>query len=196
MSRNKLLILVVALVTMVAQLFVPISMAKRYEDILQTGESFLFKVQPRDPADPFKGRYVVLTFPISRGETKELDNPEVIGKLERKAKAYALIEKGPDGFVRLKDLKKEPPSTQSYIEVKNNYSYNEKYSIKLPFDRYYAEESKAPEIESLLWNRARDENREFYADVRIKDGFGVIQELYVEGIPILDYLNLNQESDR
>lgn len=196
MSRNKLLILALALLTIVAQLFVPISMAKRYEDVLQTGESYLFKVQPRDPADPFKGRYVVLTFPISRGETTDLESPEVISKLNRKATAYALIENGPDGFVRIKDIRKETPTTQSFIEVKNNYSYNEKYHIKLPFDRYYAEESKAPEIESLLWNRARDENREFYADVRIKNGFGVIRELYVEGTPILEYLSRDQDGDR
>jgi uncharacterized membrane-anchored protein len=196
MNRSKLLILAVALLTVIAQLFIPASMAKRYEDILQTGESYLFKVEPRDPTDPFKGRYVVLTFPISSGQTIDLENPEVISGLSRKTDAYALIAKDSDGFARIRDIMKDVPENQNFIKIKNNYSYKEKYHIKLPFDRYYAEESKAPEIESLLWNRARDENRVFYADVRIKNGYGVIAELYVEGTPILEYLNRDLGSEQ
>ena len=192
MSRNRLLILVVAILTIVAQLFIPISMANRYEDILQTGESYHFKVVPRDPADPFKGRYVNLYFPVQSGESKDLENPEIVDQLKRGAEAYAIIEKGPNELARLNDIKSSKPGGQNYISIKNSYSYDGKYNIKFPFNRYYAEESKAPRIEALLWNRERDADREFYADVRMKDGYGVIAELYVDNTPILEYLKQQQ----
>jgi len=188
MSRNKILILIIALLTVVAQLFVPISMARHYEDVLQTGESYLFKVMPIDPADPFRGRFVVLDFPVSRGNILKLENPEIVKALPRNSSAYAILVEDNAGFAKIGDIQLQAPSNQNYIKIKNRYSYDEKYSIELPFDRYYAEESKAPEIESLLWNQERDQNREFYADVRIKDGYGVIAELYVEKTPILEYL--------
>ena len=187
MSRNRLLILAIALVTIVVQLVIPISMANRYENILQTGDSYRFKVIPRDPADPFKGRYVTLNFPIESGKSNNLENPNVIKQLDKKAKAYAIISQV-DNEVKLLDIQQENPKHQRYIAIKNRYSYKETYRIKLPFDRYYAEESKAPRIEALLWNRERDADREFYADVRIKDGYGVIAELYVDDTPILEYL--------
>ncbi|MFT6406642.1 MAG: putative membrane-anchored protein [Arenicella sp.] len=192
MSRNRLLILSVALLTIAAQLFIPTSMASRYEDILQTGERYLFKVEPRDPADPFKGRYVVLDFPISSGAIKDLENPVIITELPRKTAAYAIIDRDSDSIARVRDIQKEPPKHQNYVRIKSSYSYNEKYNITLPFDRYYAEESKAPKIESLLWTRVAGQNVEFYADVRIKNGYAVIAELYVDDIAILDYLEQQQ----
>ena len=72
-----------------------------------------------------------------------------------------------------------------------SYHSQNNYRIKLPFNRYYAEENKAPKIEALIWQDRQNE-REFYADVRVKDGYGVIEELYVEGVPILDYLKQTQ----
>ena len=188
MSRVKLFILAASLLTILAQLFVPISMANRYEDILQTGEAYRFKVEPRDPADPFKGRYVVLTFPIASGNSQDLKTPEIISELNRQANAYAIINKDSNGEVELLDIQNKKPQGQNYIAIKNRYSNSAKYRIQLPFDRYYAKESKAPRIESLLWNRERNANRTFYADIRIKDGYGVIAELYVEDTPILEYL--------
>lgn len=196
MSRNKILILAIALLTIGAQLVVPASMAKRYEDILQTGERHLFKVEPRDPTDPFKGRYVVLTFPIARGLTDDLENPEIIDQLLREETVYAIINKGADGFAQINDIQRQAPNNPSYIKVTHSYSYQENYHIKLPFDRYYAEESKAPEIESLLWNRAGDETSDFYADVRLKNGDGVIAELYVEDTLILEYLKRSAGTNR
>lgn len=196
MSRNKFLILAIALVTITAQLLVPSGMAKRYEDILQTGQRTLFRVEPRDPTDPFKGRYVVLTFPIETGLTQDLENPEVINTLGRKEAIYALIDEDSDGFARIKGIQKQVPQGQKFVKVTNDYSYQEKYHIELPFDRYYAEESKAPKIESLLWTGPRDENREFYADVRLKNGDGVIAELFVDGTPILEYIERGVEAER
>ena len=122
MSRVKLFILAASLLTILAQLFVPISMANRYENILQTGEAYRFKVEPRDPADPFKGRYVVLTFPIASGNSQDLKTPEIISELDRQANAYAIINKDSNGEVELLDIQNKKPQGQNYIAIKNRYS--------------------------------------------------------------------------
>ena len=189
MNSKKIIILVIALITITAQLYIPISMAKRYEDILKNGKPFIFKVEPRDPADPFKGRYVVLTFPISSGPQSDLKQPEIFRHLNRKAPAYAILQETNDGYTKINNILGDAPKHQNYIKVKYRADYNERYFIELPFNRYYAEESKAPKIEHLVWNREDDEQvHEFYADVRIKNGYGVIAELYIDNVPILKYL--------
>ena len=193
MKLLKIIALMMAVITILAQLYVPISMANRYENILITGESYFFKVVPRDPADPFKGRYVHLTFPEDSGQISKLkNNTDSVKELTRKDTAYAVYEKDTDGFAKIVDLQKTMPQNVDYIKVKMSYRHNDTYGFKLPFNRYYAEESKAPKIEALLWRGDREEQKIFYADVRIKDGYGVIAELYVDDAPILDYLRDNQ----
>lgn len=192
MKAIKTLAFVIAVMTVVAQLYVPTSMAKRYADILNTGESYRFKVVPRDPADPFKGRYVRLTFPIDTGKIRDLNSkPDLIRMLKRNDTAYAILEKATDNSAKIVDLQKSAPANGDYVKIKMSYHSQNNYRIKLPFNRYYAEENKAPKIEALIWQDRQNE-REFYADVRVKDGYGVIEELYVEGVPILDYLKQTQ----
>lgn len=192
MSKLKKIALLIALLTIAAQLYVPTSMATRYENILEKGESYLFKVVPRDPADPFKGRYVRLTFPIDNGKISDLENPEKVKNLRSQSNAYVTLDKTTEGLVRILNIEKTKPSAGDFIKVKMGYHYGDEYSIKLPFNRYYAKESKAPKIEALLWNRERMQDRTFYADVRVRNGYGVIAELYVEDTPILEYLKKNQ----
>ena len=193
MKPYKTISFVIAATTILAQLYVPTSMTQRYENILNTGESYLFKVVPRDPADPFKGRYVHLTFPEDSGQISELKGgAESIRELKRNDSAYAVYEKDELGFAKLVNLHAAKPENSNYIKVKMRFSYDNTYNFKLPFNRYYAEESKAPKIEALLWRRDQENQREFYADVRVKDGYGVIAELYVDETPILDYLRTSQ----
>ena len=44
------------------QLFVPANMIWNNEDVLRTGKEFKFKTAPIDPNDPFRGKYIFLSF--------------------------------------------------------------------------------------------------------------------------------------
>ena len=62
MKKPSLYLLIGLLVT---QLLVPGYLIYRHYDTLMTGEEYKFIVQPYDPYDPFRGRYVALR-PIER----------------------------------------------------------------------------------------------------------------------------------
>ena len=193
MNKTKIIILCSVLLLMAAQVYAPVSMMLRYEHILDTGTPFRFAVEPIDPADPFKGRYVRLNFPIQQGLMSDLEQPIKKNNFVPRGKAYAILSTNDDGLAMISKIVASEPNDGDYVAVKSRYFLEEKYSIRFPFDRYYAEESKAPKIESLVWNWQGDENQgqsrpAVIAQVHIKNGHGVISELYVDDIPILDYL--------
>ena len=60
----------------------------------------------------------------------------------------------------------------------------------MPFDRYYMEETKAPAAERAYWqsNRRGQTNQNAYAVVRIRNGESVLENLYVAGQPIAEFV--------
>ena len=58
--------------------------------------------------------------------------------------------------------------------------------LELPFDRYYMQESLAPEAESAYAERLRDERA--WVTVRLHDGHAVLEELWIDDLPIREYL--------
>ena len=182
----------ILLAVIAAQLAVPALMIQRYESTLNEGDLYKFKVVPIDPADPFKGRYVTLNFDIADWESKYKSDDD----FQRKDKAYASLSVGSDGFAVIDRLYQSPPK-QAYLKVIIRYragstkqNPSPSYAISLPFNRYYAEESKAPKIESRLWRQ--NNGAEFSrasVDVRVLDGLGVIEQLYIDGKPVEEYFD-------
>ena len=61
--------------------------------------------------------------------------------------------------------------------------------IELPYDRYYMEESKAPQAEQAVRNFASSGPRmDVTARVRVRRGLGAIEGLDVNGVPIERWL--------
>lgn len=181
-------------VVIAAQIAIPGAMIQRYEATLQEGSLYKFKVVPIDPADPFRGRYVRLNFDIASWEFKyESDD-----RFKRKDKAYAVLKIDSDGFAAIDRLYKSPPKDREYLKVmvryvhsKNKEHLSATYSIALPFNRYYAEESKAPKIERQVWWRNRNDVEISTAsvDVRLFNGLGVIEQLYIDGKAVEEYFD-------
>ncbi len=62
-------------------------------------------------------------------------------------------------------------------------------SLQLPFDRFYMEEAKAPAAEAAYREHNRKGAQDAYVIVRVLEGAGVIEDLYVGGKPIEDVVS-------
>lgn len=172
---------------LIAQVSVPAFMVYRYESTLTSGTEYRFEVRPYDPYDPFRGRYVDLVFAertvLYKGD-EEISHGDF---------AYATLKVGADGHAKLVELFTQEPTTGDYLKVRyRSWSHNDssERSVSFIFDRYYANEKKAPNIELEVQQRSREieESEKVTALVKIKDGLGVIEELYVGDLTIHDYL--------
>ena len=166
----------------VVQLAVPAWMITSRERTLRDGESYKFKTAPVDPYDPFRGRYVALAV-----EPNEAPLPQGAA-LRRNQKVYAILERDEEGFAKVTELRLTRPEADNYIRVKVSYVSNNSATLRWPFDRYYMDEDLAPEAEEAYRYNSRRENRKAHLLVRVRDGAAVLEELYIEGKPIGEYL--------
>ena len=185
----------------IAQLIVPAYLIYKYESTLSQGGLYFIKVRPYDPYDPFRGRYVRLDFdyPVVEYNGEE--------EIEYGDFVYADLDKDSQGNTIFSEIFTEKPKHKNYLKVKflNNYGIFDKpdnfYKVGFIFDRYYSQESKALKIENAVTdNRGRrgienDEIKTVSAAVRVKDGLGVIEELYVGDLTIHQYLTQKEKAE-
>ncbi len=158
-------------ILIVLQLAVPAYMIAEKHDILQSGKEFRFRVMPVDPYDAFRGRYVAINF----GQRSQ----SIENFMPKNGKIYAIIETGEDGFSTVASGSIQKPTNADYLFAKYQYG-----QIRLPFDRYYMDEKLAPKAETTY----RAERRDAYVVLKVKNGKGVIEGLYINDERIEDYV--------
>jgi uncharacterized membrane-anchored protein len=178
--RNTKLTLGLFMIVAVLQLAAPLYMAWHWENILQTGSQYYWQTAPVDPYDALKGRYIDLGFKEQKGPLVGNFN------LEHGQIAYALLAKDANGHTMITGVSATQPSETSYIRVKVSYTKDNIVHVELPFRRYYIQEDLAFAAEQAYRQRA---NKEGIVAVRIKDGYGVIEQLYIGDQSIYEYLH-------
>lgn len=174
--------LVVLLVVGAVQLSVPIGMIVARERVLAEGTVWRFRTAPVDPADPFRGRYVALSFdqgtaPVPEGLT-----------VEHGERVIVPLSEGPDGFARLGPVRREPPDAGDYLRLRVRWigraAEGERpiAHFRLPFDRLYLEEGIAPRAEEVYRELTRGQDAvDAWAVVRVLGGRAVLEDVVVEG---------------
>ncbi|MCX7871751.1 MAG: GDYXXLXY domain-containing protein [Verrucomicrobiae bacterium] len=176
MNKTKIILISFVVIGMI-QLSIVIYQIARYEYILKTGEIYKIRTAPVDPHDIFRGKYVALRYSNTHAPVKKGD------KIKSPSRAYVSLSKDKNGFAIFTELSSTPPKNKDYLRVK---TYSE-HNFTLPYNRFYMEESIASQAEELYrtytprFNQADTNN---YALLRVKDGRGVIEDLYVNGVQI------------
>ncbi len=177
----KALLKVSAFILMVcAQLAVPASMIYGRETTLAQGEQFKFRCAPVDPYDAFRGRYVALSI---QGNAAT----DSTGHIRPGQKAYALLERDEDGFAVVTDVLTAPPERGPYVQVTTGHAMQGGRRLNFPFDRYYMNEELAPLAEQAV-RGFRSDTVEAWISVRVRKGNAAIENLYLNGLPVEEYL--------
>jgi len=184
-----ILFVVVALV----QLAVAGGAVIRSELALRSGEVFRFRIQPFDPVDAFRGRYVAIRFALDRA-------PAADGlELERRQWVCVPLLVDAEGLAAFGPATLEPPRSGAYLRLRSGGIYPDEDGqrrvwVTMPFNRYYMDENLAPEAERAVWSGRRGE-REAFVTVRVRNGVGVLEELYIGDVPIHHWLADNDSSE-
>lgn len=183
------LFVVVALV----QLAVAGGAIVKSELALRTGEAFRFRIQPVDPVDAFRGRYVAIRFAVDRAPAAD-DLDIKPGKL-----VFLPLEKDGDGYAVLGQASVVKPMSGPYLRLRAGGVYPDEDGtrfvwVSMPFRRYYMDEDRAPEAGRAVWGGRRGQ-REASVSVRVRNGVGVLEELYIDDVPIHQWL-VDNANDR
>lgn len=170
-----------------AVLAIPGAMIYGHESTLKKGEPYLFKTQPVDPMDLFRGRYVALAFEQDQFEYQGTET------FQAGEKVYAILGKDASGYARVESLSRAKPKRGAYLKVRvawhetSRWIYDEKTDVGkdivvnavhllLPFNRFYMNEKKAPQAEAEY----RQSAGKSHARIRVLKGLGVIENLVVD----------------
>ena len=158
------------------------SMIVRREVTLRSGRQFRLRILPVNPHDASRGRYLQIrmegdTMPFVPG-----------GELKPGQTIYALISEDSEGFAHLRGVSGKRPAGDSYFEAGVVRTARDQVRLELPFDRYYvAEEFRVP-ADTAGRKEAEKQVQNAYVMIRVHSGFAVLEELYLEGKPALEYL--------
>jgi uncharacterized membrane-anchored protein len=181
---NRTLRLVLLILVAVVQLAVAGGAIVRYELTLRLGESLRFRVQPVDPVDSFRGRYVALNFEANRAEIPDgLEIPS-------RDWIFVPVVVGEDGFARLGAASLSRPSSGPYLRLRSGVEGRDEEGrrvvwVNLPFRRLYMKEELATETERAMWRRGR---RQASVIVLVHDGVGVARDLLIEDTPVREWI--------
>ena len=188
--KNWLLILFA--LTCLAQWIVPAKMIYDSESVIREGVIFKFKTAPIDPSDPFRGKYITLNF-----ESNFVEFPDSTD-WQSGQQVFVKFTADSAGFAVAENISRTPPDTESYllttVDYVNNYANEHKVWFNLPFNRFYLEESKASQAEQLYWQAQRDSAQVAYALVSMAQGQAVLNDVIINGKPVVDIINrLNEK---
>lgn len=153
------------------------------DQILKKGQSFKFKTEPVDPSNPFKGKYITLNF-------EQSSFADTVNRgLQSNDEVYVLFSHDHQGYAVIRDISaKEPQDTKAYVKARVYYISSEKDTITVhfnyPFDEYYMDEYKAPAAETIYRESTADTTSITYATVKILKGDAVIENVYIDDVPI------------
>ncbi len=164
----------------VVYISLPLFIIHRKEAVLNKGQLFRFRIQPRDPTHIVKGKYLALRL-------KENKAPLPSGiKLTAGQKVYAILGEDKKKFAKIVRISLTPPKGDVYVRAVVTHVRGREVYLRFPFTHYYVEEFLAPKIEDIVRKYARE--GKVYITVRVKRGEGVIEGLYISGKPILEFL--------
>ena len=181
MKRVTLLLL---LLLFALQWTVPIAQILRGEALLRDGVSLRLALQPVDPYDVMRGRYLALSFSES---TREHNLPDGMAAGDT---LYAVLGADPDGLAHITRLSREPQDSAFAWKIPANAKAGEKIRIDIPLTRFYLPEDDAVAIDDTLRWRSDGERPQVAASlgVRVKDGVIVAESLWLDGEPYRDWL--------
>ena len=157
------------------QLVIPAKMVIQSEDTLARGSVFKFKTAPVDPTDPFRGKYVTLSFEANSFGVYDAG-------WQAGQDVFVLLEQDEDGYAQIQDVSKDRFSySPYYVKAKVRSYSSEKITIQYPFDRFYMEESKALPAEKLYRQMTRATDKTAFAVVSVLDGKAVLKDVQIDG---------------
>jgi hypothetical protein len=186
--KNRLALLLLPLV-FALQWAVPLMQVVRGEGILREGVALRLELQPVDPLDVLRGRYLALAFPE---EEKEHTLPPGVQGGDT---IYVVLEAGKDGLAHITRLSRSVQDGAFAYIIPDGYKAGDTIRINIPLTRYYLPEEDAVKIDELFRFRNNESpHSNASLGVRIKDGQIVAESLWLDGQPYRDWLRNYQST--
>ena len=157
----------------IAQWYIPLKMLSNQQSVIAHGNEFHFLTKPVDPYDPFRGKFITLTFEEDQFEADYINQ-------SFEGEAYAEIASDDQGFAKIIALSKQVFSHESYIKIHVKNVVGQKAFFTLPFNKYFLNENLAETAEKSVRFANSNLQLKCYAKVTVKNGDFALQDVMLE----------------
>ena len=151
---------------------------------LSYGRVWKFRTAPADPVDVVRGRYLRLSF-----AAEEFAWPRTLPVAGRTV--YVRLKEDDAGFAIVEDVADErlPANNNDVLPVELYGSSRQGMErVHFQFDSMWVTEGDAMAAETAYREHSRKGKADAYATVRIRDGDGAIEQLFIDDKPLREYL--------
>lgn len=134
----------IALVAVLQLALVPLAVLPQLSARV-TGETYLMRVAPVDPIDPFRGAYVDVSYPGLRD--RDMSNPPSLEDGDNGAVYATLVEK--EGFWVLGEYTRSRPEEGPYLACDDR-----SWTIRCGIESWFASQEDAKRLEGAVANGA------------------------------------------
>jgi len=177
----------------IAQWAVPLAGVRAHERTLAEGVPVRLRCAAPDPYDLLRGRFLAVRLQPDR--VPRMESAEGVN-IQRGQPLYLLIEEGEDGVHQVTDAVLEKPADGTlFIAARagwGGWSGSQNIGIEWPVDRFYLNEKLAPEADQWYAGTVRAEDG-VIAELRVRGGRVVIEDLTYQGTPFREILRARQE---
>ena len=172
--------LIVLFLVGLAQLAVPGSLIWKREQTLRRGVVWKLRTAPVDPVDAFRGRYIALEFETETYFLAEAPSAESGDAV------FVTLRTDPEGFGEIDQVTATRPAGDDYLVARLNGK-----RVSLPIDKYWVTERDAPAAEAAYRDQSRRDKRNAFVTVRVFRGDAALEQLYLDGQPLGEFLRAN-----
>jgi uncharacterized membrane-anchored protein len=132
--------------------------------------------------DAFRGRYISLEFEV---EAQQISPPP---NARYGQTVFVTLRSDGEGFAVIDQVLPNPPEDDAFLEAPLHGTV-----VSLPFDVYWVNEREAPAAEAAYRAQSTGEKRNAFVTVRVFKGNAVLEQLYLDGVPLGEYLRANPQ---
>lgn len=181
----KTMRIAVFIVVALAQLCLPASVLWTRQRTLSQGRVWKFKTAPVDPVDAMRGRYIALRFTAEAIPTSEAPKD---GHFAYNSFVYVILKEDADGFAMIDHVSTTPLKGDNVVRAEVDGWWDKAQHVRFPFNRLWVSEKVAPQAEAVYLANSRRDKQNAYVTVRVRDGDAGLEQLYIDGQPLVDYL--------
>lgn len=170
-----------------AQWAVPFVQVGREEAIRREGTVWRFALQPVDPYDVMRGRYLALGF--AANTTMDAPPGSKAGDT-----VYAVLEEDAQGLARVARLSAVAEENAFALPLRltetwDGEAHTPRADVRIPLSRFYLPEDDALAIDRIFPQQARsDAPLQAVLETRLKNGRLVAEALWIDGQPYRQWL--------
>ncbi len=178
--KKKVIFIIFALLLLAIPLFLMLNS----ERVLEDGYRHKIKLQAYDPFDPFRGKYLRINY----------DNSITGEFMESGETVYVTLAKDSAGFSYFDKGLANKPETDDYFKSTVLYSYSDQINFRTDnISKYFINEDKAKPAENVMFEYQRNHPNDIYVAIRVLDGEIRLEDIYVEEVALLDFLDQKAE---